>query len=1305
MVSSRVEGFTGFWVLSFPSTKKMEFLLNDGCNNWLKSGGGNFAAGPGLWTLRAGRLQQFQPGKAEVKPQVLSGDITELEAQGGVVLVYQSNWPQPRLHYRTSEEAPWTDPPGEDFLPCNITGFPQTGGWWAMKVEGQSLEFVPNDGGSQWHKAAGGNWRIKGPGIWKLSGDRLEKVGSVEPEAALVVEAEPAKAAKAAKAEVAGAPVELETIEKHRLADLMQGDHIVILYRSAWETPHLHCRDLSSDVPGPWTQLPGLSFTAAGDITQELEGSGSLFVAKFTTSVHGVEFVLNDGGPHYRWDKASGGGNFRASGFGVWLASGGRLDKLQAPPVAKMPTVASVSRTSVALSWTSASSSVKGYRVFRNGKQVASLAGGVLQYMDAGLFAAHEYSFAVAAVSTQGVLGPISEAATATTDPPGKPGKPSSLRVALSSGKGVTLEWAPPEDHGGAPVTAYVVQRGDKTVATLAAEKLDKLSWTDTEVTRGDSYSYSVIACHLPPTSEKDDLREKVLKACEADDILLSLPEEMNMSEASGPVETVAVDELEVGSCKVSLRDQLSEVVGITVFYQSCWGTECYAHCCSHQEKGWTPLPGVPLEPSPCHSFSESEDWMVLCLPYARSLEFVMNDGGRGWDKAPGGKNYKVMTPGVFLLTHGHLDPVAYPPQEPTGLAAEAIDGSRVRLSWEPPKLGDGEAPVKGYRIFRNGRIIGSQSLSCEYEDINLFAFTDYEYSVSAINRQDVAGPLSEAVNVKTQLPGLPSAPRNVRANTRNMQDGKLIVQLEWEPPADCGGAPVASYEIIRDGTVIDIFDVPNARIRSEAEAAKPMAPEAAAARRWIRSSCSYSSLSWFKDAMLWVDNSIELGECYSYQVRAVQLGPERAGQLKKGGVVQRCGSQFLDNVLPDVVGPASEPAQVRAVAFLDPPKIGDKRSLIVFQSFDWGSCKAPSWYNVLLGLLPELRSAGINMVWLPPPSDSVDEHGYLPRQWRVGQQLWLGRGATAPDSEHARAGEIIPMLDVVVNHRCASLQDSAGRWLKFEEPDWEGWAVCHDSPAVPGGSGAHTTGEPAAYAPSVDHSNPRIQADVNEYIRYLMDEIGFRALRFDFVKGYAPRFQSDYVRAAGSPFAVAENWNGDANGLHDYVRQCQGLMAVYDFPLYYTLKRCIHSNNFEEMNCGGRLAGIAGRDPARSCTFIDNHDTYQLAIVGGCFGNNDQALRGYALILTHPGVPTVFHWDYVRAPFVREKLLELCAIRRDANIHSTSQLNIAVASHGLYAAIIDNKVAVKIGTNEWSPGGGWKVRCFGAEFCVWARS
>ena len=43
-------------------------------------------------------------------------------------------------------------------------------------------------------------------------------------------------------------------------------------------------------------------------------------------------------------------------------------------------------------------------------------------------------------------------------------------------------------------------------------------------------------------------------------------------------------------------------------------------------------------------------------------------------------------------------------------------------------------------------------------------------------------------------------------------------------------------------------------------------------------------------------------------------------------------------------------------------------------------------------------------------------------------------------------------------------MQERLG-FLAVQEPDWEGWAVCCNSPAVPGGSGAHTTGEPAACA------------------------------------------------------------------------------------------------------------------------------------------------------------------------------------------------------------------------------------------------
>ena len=49
--------------------------------------------------------------------------------------------------------------------------------------------------------------------------------------------------------------------------------------------------------------------------------------------------------------------------------------------------------------------------------------------------------------------------------------------------------------------------------------------------------------------------------------------------------------------------------------------------------------------------------------------------------------------PGTFLLTHGHLDPVALPPQEPTGLSAEARSSdfesrlSDCRICWQRPSM------------------------------------------------------------------------------------------------------------------------------------------------------------------------------------------------------------------------------------------------------------------------------------------------------------------------------------------------------------------------------------------------------------------------------------------------------------------------------------------------------------------------------------------------------------------------------------------------------------------------------------------
>jgi len=302
----------------------------------------------------------------------------------------------------------------------------------------------------------------------------------------------------------------------------------------------------------------------------------------------------------------------------------------------------------------------------------------------------------------------------------------------------------------------------------------------------------------------------------------------------------------------------------------------------------------------------------------------------------------------------------------------------------------------------------------------------------------------------------------------------------------------------------------------------------------------------------------------------------------------------------------------------------------------------------------------------------------------------------------------ICPIADLVINHRCASKQDGQGKWTEFRNPDWGRWAICGNDPSGLG-QGAKATGENIEYAPDIDHTNPKIQQDAKDYIKWLMNDVGFRALRLDFVLGYGAWFQEQYVRAMGSPYAVAEYWHGDVNVLKNYINATKGVSAVYDFPVYYTLKSCIHSNNFEALSQGGRLPGVLGQDPVRCVTFVENHDTSHLEVVGGKFGDNNQVARAYAFLLTHCGIPSIFWSDWSdRGLDVTNQLVKLCQLRRSIGVHATSRVNINAAHGGLYAACIDGKhgqIAFKMGTNDWCPqGSGWVLKASGHEYAVWAK-
>merc|ERR1719387_1205568 len=98
-----------------------------------------------------------------------------------------------------------------------------------------------------------------------------------------------------------------------------------------------------------------------------------------------------------------------------------------------------------------------------------------------------------------------------------------------------------------------------------------------------------------------------------------------------------------------------------------------------------------------------------------------------------------------------------------------------------------------GYQVYRGKVLVRTTegAAELEFQDTNLFAHMEYEYQVAAVSRQGARGPLTAPKKVKMGPPGPPSAPRDLRCLTDGLGDGKVAVSVEWNPPSDCGGAPV----------------------------------------------------------------------------------------------------------------------------------------------------------------------------------------------------------------------------------------------------------------------------------------------------------------------------------------------------------------------------------------------------------------------------------------------------------------------------------------------------------------------------------
>jgi len=377
----------------------------------------------------------------------------------------------------------------------------------------------------------------------------------------------------------------------------------------------------------------------------------------------------------------------------------------------------------------------------------------------------------------------------------------------------------------------------------------------------------------------------------------------------------------------------------------------------------------------------------------------------------------------------------------------------------------------------------------------------------------------------------------------------------------------------------------------------------------------------------------------------------------------------------------------------------------VLIQGFNWES-QNYDWYQIVQNNANELQSAQFDMIWLPPPSDSASANGYLPRELydldsSYGSQSELISTINALNS---RGIEVI--ADIVINHRVGTTD-----WADFTNPSWGSWSVASND-EWSGATGSYDTGDGYGAGRDLDHTNGTVQNDLKAWMNWLKNSIGFDGWRYDYVKGYDGYYNLQYNNATSPYFSVGEYWpdiTGDYYAsypdtnyhrqiLMDWIDATNGTSCVFDFTTKWQLQLALERNELWRM---GSVPGAIGWWPARSVTFIDNHDT------GSTQAHwpfpSGRVMEGYAYILTHPGIPCVF-WDHYFDWGLKNEIKSLVSIRKQYGISSTSTISVQQATADVYAAIIDGHVAVKIGTGSWSPGSGWTLLTSGNNYAVWGQ-
>ena len=174
-----------------------------------------------------------------------------------------------------------------------------------------------------------------------------------------------------------------------------------------------------------------------------------------------------------------------------------------------------------------------------------------------------------------------------------------------------------------------------------------------------------------------------------------------------------------------------------------------------------------------------------------------------------------------------------------------------------------------------------------------------------------------------------------------------------------------------------------------------------------------------------------------------------------------------------------------------------------------------------------------------------------------------------------------------------------------------------------------------------IELRNPYVQEELKRWAKWFVETSNVDGFRLDAVKHMSTSFMNSWIDYVRSTFkrdflCIAEYWSGKAEILQKYIDATQGRMHLMDVPLHNCFNEIGKNESFDLRKVF--VGSLLERNPDRSITFVDNHDTQPMQTlespVADWFKPHAYAISLFRL----QGMPCVFFPDLFGASYFEKE-------------------------------------------------------------------